>query len=340
VANTFLSLKGWKVRGVTRDPSSLAAQALAENGVDIVKGDLNNKQSLFPAFEGATVIFANTDFFGHLFGASTKTLEGRTPRQYAYDREVEQGINIAEAAASPRTLMTLERFVFSSLSDARKWSQGKYTEVYHHNSKTDIIQTIRTKFPDLAARMSTVQIGHYVRNWQNGSPLAPQKQSDGSFLVKRTFSPSCEIPFVVTHKDTGAFVKALVDLPPGTDLLSVSEQMTWPKWTEAWSDTLKVKATFKQVSVDEFWAGTPEPVKDELVETFAYVDEFGYTGRDPDILTLDQVSPICSKATKFRLICGSLVSKSRLHRWKSISKMKTGRQSCSGHYWWLIDSRR
>jgi hypothetical protein len=307
VANTFLSLEGWKVRGVTRDPSSLAAQALAENGVDIVKGDLDDKQSLFPAFEGATVIFANTDFFGHLFGALTKTLEGRTPRQYAYDREVEQGINIAEVAASPRTLKTLERFVLSSLSDARKWSHGKYTEVYHHNSKTDIIQSIRTKFPDLAARMSTVQIGHYVRNWQNGSPLAPQKQSDGSFLVKRTFSPSCEIPFVVTHKDTGAFVKVLVDLPSGTDLLGVSEQMTW-------SDTLKVKATFKQVSVDEFWAGTPEPVKDELVETFAYVNEFGYIGRDPDVLTVDQVSPICSKPTRFRLICSSLISRSRLHR--------------------------
>ena len=294
MADTFRNLPGWKVRGITRNPAGQTAQAHAAHGVEIVKGDLDDKQSLLPAFEGASVIFSNTDFFGHLFTAlsSQDILKGRTPNKYAFDREVEQGVNIAEAAASPTVLKTLERFVLSSLSDARKWSKGKYVHAYHHDAKAEIIQAIRTRFPELGTRMSLLQVGHYVRNWQTFPPLAPQKQPDGSFIVQRTFSPNCKMPFVVTHKDTGAFVKALVDLPPGKDLLGVSEHMTWPEWTKLWGDTLGVKATFKQVSDGEHFEGVPEPLTKELAESFAYVEEFGYTGGDPETVTAEQVCNI------------------------------------------------
>lgn len=292
MADTFLRLAGWKVRGITRDPSSPAAQNHTANGVEIIKGDLDDKQSLIPAFEGASVIFSNTDFFGHLRDAlaSETILEGRTPNKYAFDREVEQGMNIAEAAALPATLKTLDLFVLSSLSDARKWSHGKYTGVYHNDCKAETIRAIQTRLPKLAARMSTVQIGHYVRNWQASPPLKPQKQPDGSFIVQRTFAPDFKMPFVVTHKDTGKFVKALVDLPPGKNLHGLSEHMSWSEWTELWGEILGVKATFKQVSDDEFFKGVPEPFKKELAETFAYVEEFGYTGGDPEVFEAEEVS--------------------------------------------------
>ncbi len=110
----------------------------------------------------------NSHHWSHWYaGAQSYTLasknisEGRTPNKYAFDREVEQGINIAEVAASPTALKTLKRFVLSSLSDARKWSHGKYTYVYHNDANAEIIRTVQTRFPELAAQMSTVQIGHY-----------------------------------------------------------------------------------------------------------------------------------------------------------------------------------
>lgn len=199
VANTFLGLSGWKVRGITRNQSSPAAQGLEAKGVEIVKGDLDDKHSLLSAFEGATAVFSNTDFFGHLFSAlSSKDLpKGLTPNQYAFKREVEQGVNIAEAAASPTVLKTLERFVLSSLSNATKWSNGKYAHVYHNDAKAEIIEVIQTRFPELAAKMSTVQIGHYVTNWKQSPALTPQKHADGSFVIQRTFSPQFRMPFVV-----------------------------------------------------------------------------------------------------------------------------------------------
>lgn len=129
------------------------------------------------------------------------------------------------------------------------------------------------------------------------------------------------MPFVVAHEDTGAFVKALVDLPPGKNLLGVSEHMTWPEWTKLWGEVLGVKATFKQVSEDDYFRGAPDPLKKELAETFAYVEEFGYTGGDPEVLTVEQVSLICLHkhpccVTPVLTIC-SLVSRFRLHRWNS-----------------------
>lgn len=292
MAETFLSQPEWKVRGITRNPSGAAAQALTGKGVEIVQGDLDDKDSLVPAFEGANLIFSNTDFFGHLWqglSLAPEVLAGRSPNQYAYDREVEQGLNIAEAASKPSVLKTLERFVLSSLSDAKKWSGGKYANVYHNDTKTAIIDATKARFPEVAARTSYLQVGHYVRNWQTAPPLRPQKQDDGSFVVQRTFSPTFAMPFIVTHLDTGVFVHALADLPAGTNLLGVSEHMTWPAWTELWGKVLGVKASFKQVSYEEFFTGVPEPVKAELADTFKYVEEFGYTGGDPSVVTVEQV---------------------------------------------------
>ncbi|KAH8198078.1 hypothetical protein TruAng_007750 [Truncatella angustata] len=292
VADTFLRLPGWRVRGITRSPSSEAARALASRGVEVVEGDFNDKDSLRPAFQGANVIFSNTDFFANLLAAMRPGADlpaGRTPNEHAYHVEVAQGLNIAEAAASPAVLRTLDRFVLSSLSDARGWSRGRYTSLYHYDSKAEMIRVIRERLPDLARRMSTVQIGHYVTNWKAFRTMAPQRQADGSFLVIRPFAPGLELPFVVPHRDTGAFVKALVDLPAGKDLLGVSQTMAWPEWVELWGRILGVEAGFKQVSREEFFAGTPKPVRDELWDSYEYCADFGYTGGDPEVLTPDQL---------------------------------------------------
>ncbi|KNG80719.1 hypothetical protein ANOM_011008 [Aspergillus nomiae NRRL 13137] len=60
-----------------------------------------------------------------------------------------------------------------------KTSGGNYPNVLHNNSKTAQISVIKSQYPQLAEKMSLVQIGHYVTNWKMSLPLAPQKQSDG-----------------------------------------------------------------------------------------------------------------------------------------------------------------
>ena len=178
VANTFLSLPGWNVRGVTRNPSSAAAQRYAARGVEMVRADLNNTASLVTAFEGAHAIFAVTDFWAPVSDPSAQEAAkaaGKVVNQYAYDIEVQQGKNIANAASDPSVLRTLEIFVYSSLSNAKKWSKGKYTWVFHFDSKAAVVEYIMLEKKELAERMSTLQVGEYADNWKKFAALAPQK---------------------------------------------------------------------------------------------------------------------------------------------------------------------
>ena len=92
--------------------------------------------------------------------------------EFCFDLEVQQGKNIANAAAKVKTL---ERYVYSSLSDARKWSKGKYTWVYHFDGKAKIVEYVTDELPDLAKKMSMLQIGLYATHWQAAPFLAPQK---------------------------------------------------------------------------------------------------------------------------------------------------------------------
>jgi uncharacterized protein YbjT (DUF2867 family) len=46
------------VRGITRDPSKPAAEELEEKGVEIVKGDVEDKQSLEQALKDVHTVFA------------------------------------------------------------------------------------------------------------------------------------------------------------------------------------------------------------------------------------------------------------------------------------------
>jgi hypothetical protein len=178
VASTFLNLRDWKVRGITRDPAKPSAKAWTLKGAEIVQGDLNNTDSLRKAFIGAHTIFAVTDFWASVSDPSAHAEAeklGKPINAYCYDVEIAQGQNIANAAADPQVLKTLDRFVYSSLSDASKWSKGKYTHVYHFESKAKVVEYIQEKLAELSRRTSTVQIGEYADNWKKFPMLAPKK---------------------------------------------------------------------------------------------------------------------------------------------------------------------
>ncbi len=63
VAQRFLQDSNYRVRGITRNPDSPAAQKLATQGIEIVKADLDDVDSLIAAFEGANAIFSVTNYW-------------------------------------------------------------------------------------------------------------------------------------------------------------------------------------------------------------------------------------------------------------------------------------
>lgn len=70
------------VRGLTRTPESQAAQALAARGVDVRRGDLNDKGTLRPAVEGVDVVVVVTNIW-----------------TAGFDESIRHGKNIADVAA-------------------------------------------------------------------------------------------------------------------------------------------------------------------------------------------------------------------------------------------------
>ncbi len=93
--------KQFAARALTRNPRSDKARELARLGVEIVKADLDNPQSLNEAFEGAHGVFCVTSYWEH----------------YSPEKEIEQAGNMAEAAKQEN----VKHVIWSTLEDSRKW---------------------------------------------------------------------------------------------------------------------------------------------------------------------------------------------------------------------------
>ena len=53
----------FRIRGIARDPTKPAAQALSKRGVEVVSADMNDKGAVRRALEGAHSVFLVTNFW-------------------------------------------------------------------------------------------------------------------------------------------------------------------------------------------------------------------------------------------------------------------------------------
>ncbi|KIW15171.1 hypothetical protein PV08_05216 [Exophiala spinifera] len=311
VARTFLTLPGWTVRAITRTPSSAAAQTLASSGAEVFQADLDDPKSLDAAFSGAHAIFAVTDFWQFAQSPKTHELaakEGITWNEAAYRLEVQHGTNVIDAAARAcaGTTRSLERLVFSSLSGAKIASKGKYSWVYHFDSKRRVVDYLADKAADgggaeqeqykaLLDRTSYVQIGWFLDNWSKNALLLPQKdlETGTTYVFKWIGSPSPQsalpsehpLPFTHPPTDTGPFVEALVlKAPAKTTMLGVSDVMSYAEFVDRWAKFHGVKAKVEYLSVTDVDEMMPGGFGIEVAQTGAYVAEFGWDGGEGAVM--------------------------------------------------------
>lgn len=108
VARKLLA-NGWKVRALTRDPSKPAAQALAQEGAELVAGNMDSRSELEAAFEGAYGVFSVQNFWLSNVG---------------FDGEIQQGRNVADAAKAAG----VQHLVYSSVGAAHRGLGQKHFE--------------------------------------------------------------------------------------------------------------------------------------------------------------------------------------------------------------------
>lgn len=112
-----LLLKGWKLRALTRNPSSHEAQSLARLGVEVVQGDLEDPATIARAVQGVYGVYSVQDFWA--VGAK---------------REIQQGKNMAAAAKKA----SVQHLVYSSVGGAER-----NTGIPHWESKWQVEKTIK-----------------------------------------------------------------------------------------------------------------------------------------------------------------------------------------------------
>jgi len=159
----------YSCRALTRSPASDAARALADRGADVVRADLDDRNSLIEAFRGATNAFCMTNFFEH----------------FSPEKELEQAANLAVAAKAAG----VGHVIWSTSPDSSAWAlrhgdclpvlPGGY-RVPHWDGKAGADQF----FTD--SGVATTFIGPSMF-WENflapGSPQFPQRDQDGVLAI-------------------------------------------------------------------------------------------------------------------------------------------------------------
>ena len=110
--------KGFTLRALTRTPDSEKARALANNGVEVVQGDLNDVESLKKALAGAWGVYAVQNTW-----------------EAGVTAEEEQGKRIAELAKE----VGVEHFVYASVGSAHR-----ETGIPHFDNKGRVEDTVRS----------------------------------------------------------------------------------------------------------------------------------------------------------------------------------------------------
>lgn len=102
---------GWHVRALAHHPDAPEARALREQGVELVPGDLLDRDSLNSAVEGVYGIFSM-----------------QTPAGVGFEAEEQEGKNIANAAKAAG----VEHFVYSSTEGADRDAGPGWIRSKHH----------------------------------------------------------------------------------------------------------------------------------------------------------------------------------------------------------------
>jgi NmrA-like family len=142
----------YKIRALTRNPSSEKAKALVSRGVEVVQADINSEESLVKAFAGSHAIYAITDFF--------EPFAANGPEK-AIEIESAQGINLARAASKTSTL---EHYIWSTLPNGSRLTNGKF-QIPHFAAKNKVDDYIRSD-KALFAKTTFLWITWYANNYQ------------------------------------------------------------------------------------------------------------------------------------------------------------------------------
>ncbi len=245
VASHLLSSGRYSVRCLARQPKSDKAAALRSAGAEIVPGDFEDPASLKAAMKGCYGVFGVTNYW------------------QAFDREVPQGKNLADAVA----LSGIEHFIFSSLPSAAKLTHGQL-DVPHIETKAKIEEYSR----GLGLPATYVHVAFYYENFLTYFP--PRRIEDGSYVFA---FPQGDAPLAtVAVEDLGGVVTALFDRGPqdqGRVLAVAADEQPCQEYAATMSRITGQRIAYQNMSREAF-AALGFPGADDLANMFELFRRF------------------------------------------------------------------
>ncbi|KZP15168.1 NAD-P-binding protein [Athelia psychrophila] len=228
----------YAVRAFTRDPSGERAQQLSKQGIECVKGSVEDFPSIQAALEGAYGVFVNMDTF-----------------TIGEQREIYANMRIFEIAKQTKTL---RHYVFSGLGYALKL--GAYNPEYmvdHFNSKgrfSDWLQAQPSVVDDSALSWSVVNTCIYYE-MLNHYLLAPlNKRADGTYVFPSTVQDGHVA--LISLRDIGYFIRYTFDHRTETSAQTLdvaSELITWDDMVKTFTKVTGQPAVHKRQTFDDWW---------------------------------------------------------------------------------------
>jgi len=105
------------------------------------------------------------------------------------------------------------------------------------------------------------------------------------------FNQHVKLPHIAHDEDTGPLTKALLDSPPGKNLIAYRAWLSLDEFLEVWSRALNLKAKTARLPYDLSLDSIPPEIDDEMAQMAAWCEDFGYEARDdPSVIHPKDVS--------------------------------------------------
>ncbi|KAH8111932.1 NmrA-domain-containing protein [Phellopilus nigrolimitatus] len=259
----------FRVRALTRNTESPKAKELAASGVEVVKADMDDAQSVKKAFEGVYGVFGVTNYW--------ETMSEET--------EIRQGKTLVNAALAAE----VQHFVWSTLDHT------KNPDVSHWNTKADIDDHLKAS----GVPRTSLYTSFYFENFIAFPAVTPKKSEDGKIVA--------DWPVLITDgpiggycvTETGAYVLEALKKPKewiGKDLRVLSEIFTPRSFVQILREVTGLEIELRETDRTRF-----EEAKAAMGDLWCNMEWFyiheGNPNRDP-VLTA-QINPTRKTARSF-----------------------------------------
>ncbi|KAH7204434.1 hypothetical protein DER44DRAFT_782539 [Fusarium oxysporum] len=252
--------QSFKIRGITRNPDSEKAKALAEHGVEVVKADGLVKEEVIEAFRGSWGVFANTNS------------DDPSMNQEGGPTELDIGKSLVDAASEAG----VRHFVYSGMASASETTGGavpnKAFDMKHavgEYAKRKGFETVNVVSPGWYME------NHLVEDFApalGGFPFTTDEERYLTLHVPR-WGGNEEIPFISIGDDYGDLIHGIFLDPKkynGRLVQGISASETTEKLVSEFEKVTGNKARFVPI---ENWK-TMETYGDQSFETVK--DMFGF----------------------------------------------------------------